>query len=111
MPFCATITPGTCSPLIITVSPIRCWAYAMLAEPTSAAPRSEARRSLLNITPPPTRFFQDLLRVWLSCWTNLPESDRTSCGNIASWQEVAMPKMEIEVPEQLAVVGKAIVEH
>src|SRR5260370_28823516 len=32
-----------------------------VAEPTSAAARSEARRSLLNITPPPTRFFQDLL--------------------------------------------------
>jgi hypothetical protein len=33
----------------------------MLAEPTSAATRSEARRSLLNITPPALRFFQDLL--------------------------------------------------
>src|SRR5262245_17498970 len=33
----------------------------MLAEPTSAATRSEARRSVLNITPPPARFFQDLL--------------------------------------------------
>jgi hypothetical protein len=33
----------------------------MLAEPTSAATRSEARRSLLNIIPPPARFFQDLL--------------------------------------------------
>jgi hypothetical protein len=24
----------------------------------------------------------DVDRVWLSCWTNLRESDRTSCGNV-----------------------------
>src|SRR6202451_2284777 len=42
-------------------------------------------------------------RVWLSCWTFLRESDKTSCGEV--------PKMVIEVPDQFVEVGKAMAEH
>jgi hypothetical protein len=49
--------------------------------------------------------------VWLSCWTNLRESDRTNCGNVAQKGRLAMPKMEIDVPEQLIEVWKAMAEQ